>query len=539
MPAVLGTARPAAHLFDKTGVTWIADLVNARNIQWQAELSRPGTASFEVPLVDAGAIGDHSVVKFSYHGAIRFGCVIRSEAVAAAVDGTTWIKYDTQPGLLSLLNEAVVYPENGLSRRSPATRAFGYMSVDGPWRVTSEWVAPQAMVWGIGHHHSKPAEFATLDPTANWIAYTNPNTTVSVNTINYFRASFTLAAAQDLQLMCAGDNFAEVYLDGECIVAADRLNIAGWRTATQVSTRLAAGTHLLAAKVENSPFTSSEFGGANPIGFILSVLPVDTNGDPIPNTPILHTDTTNWLVSDGVPEPGWSRAWVLGKLVAEARTRGVRGPLLLDPDFTDALDSDGVAFTDRGEYAIDVATTGLADVVAQLCEADIDVDVDPATMTLQCFNRKGADRHATVALQLGKDGGYLKAYDTTRSAARFTSVLTQLANGTWLATQDTAGLAATGLVEVGLNIGSTNSVVTAANIARSQLAESAQSLVSFVGEPSTLGGPVAYVDYGLGDSIAVPGHRGVGVIKARVLSITVDASAEPVRAWPEFVQDNS
>ncbi len=537
LPETFGGDFPAVHLYDPTGVSWLADLTHARAITWQHELSKPGTASFEVPLADAGLITDLCIVKFSWHGAIRFGARIRTSEIQLAVDGTRWVKYADQPGLLTLLDDAVVYPEYGLNRASPGVRNFGYMSQDGPWRNHAEWQAPQATTWGDspGPHHNYPLIFGQVDPTVAWIAFNDPSVSAPGSAINYYRGTFHFTLPHDLTLFATGDNFLDLYLDGQQIIAADRLNAAAFMNATQLNIQLGPGNHLFAAKVENSPRVSP---GYNPVALMLTLLQTGDDGNPVPGDAVIRTDTTHWLVNDGDPEPGWPRAWVLQQLITEAQTRGVLGPGLLALDFDHATDSDGEAWTDRGSYAVDVGTITLGDLATQLSEAEIDVDVDADTMTFRCFNRKGADLSATVTLALGDAEGTLTDYGITRTATRFTRVLTQLYDGVWVATSDSAGIAEVGLIETALNLGSTSSAITATGVAQAQLAESASPLVSATGAPTTLAGPLPYVDYGLGDSITVPGYTG-DPVKARILSITVDGSGEIVRAWPEFVQDPS
>lgn len=541
MPPALGTTKPAAHLYDTNGQDFITDLPTARGITWQHELSREGAGSFEIPLAHAAGIVAHSIVKFSWHGAIRFAVRIMSETCALAVDGTLWLKFDNQPGLVSLLADAVVFPESGLIRKSASSRTFGYMSKDGPWRETSEWVVPQSRPFGpSSSHFNLPADIALTDPAAKWIAFSDPADSVPSYTVNYFRAAFYVSDATDALLVVSGDNFLEMYLDGDQLVATDLTQPQAWFNAQQVPLRLAEGWHLFAARVENSVPDGVPTGTNNPIALIATLRRVDGTGTLV-GPPMLHTDTASWIVSGGDPEPGWSRGFVLATLVGEAQDRGVLGPSLLGMDFDVDVDSDGESWTDRGEYTFSVGTTGMSDVAAQLSESILDVDVEPVTMTLQAWNRRGSDLSATVRLKLGNPtgDGSLIEYETTRATSRFTSVLNQVADGSWHVVDDAGGVDTVGRIETGLAFGSTNSAGTAAHMAGSLLAESAQAQVSVTGQPSALIGAVPYVDYSLGDSITVPGHRGVGTMRVRVLSITVDGSAEPVRAWPEFVQDLS
>jgi hypothetical protein len=532
----LGDAKPGVHLYDKRGHTLLANLTNARKVAWQDELSKMGSGSFEVPLADASTalIADRCIVKFSLFGAIRMACRIVTESCVLAVDGITWLRFENQPGLLSLLGDAVVLPEYGLGRRSRSQRNFGFMSADGPWRVTSDWGAPLGNTWATDvPRHGYPPTLRAANPY--WIAASpGPAVAVPAGTVNYFRHIFNTASPTYVNILATADNFLTLYVDGDEIISPNPEHPFGWREAPGVSLVLSAGNHVFAAKVENAVGLGT--GGSSPIGFILAVQTLDTSG--VSTGVVMRTNLTDWIAHDGTPEPGWFRAQVLKTLFDEAVARGVVGPSYLTLGFTATADSASAAWTDRGQFVFSVASQTLAEVATQLAETLLDVHVDPVAIKLNAWNRKGSDKSATVQLKLGADAGTLKAYETTKSVARRTRVVTQLADGSWTTTTDDAGLAAVGLVETGASVGSASSVTTAYTAALAVLKEAAAPLMTASGEPSTLTGAKPYVDYQLGDTITVPGHRG-GTAKARVLAITVDGSSDTVRAWPELAEDRS
>jgi hypothetical protein len=524
-----------AELFNPTGITSLGVLTNARNIKWQHELSKKGSASFEVPLADAGSITDRCIVKFSWRGAVRFGCRIVAEQCTLAVDGKRWIKFDNQPGLLSMLGDAVVYPEYPLTRKSAADRAFGFMSLAGSWRDPADWGAPAGYLMSAETTARVGKPEAILPYNPYWISTAGPATNVSAGAIDWFRYQFTTASDGTLSILTTADNFLTLYIDGEEQLRPDPANTHAWRDAFTVPAFLKAGTHVLAAKAEN--IWGGTIAGVSPIAFVLVALNLDSAG--IPTGVLLKTDLTHWECYTTTGEPGWRRAQVLGKLHAEAVARSVPGPSNLTLGFDDTLDTDGQSWTDVGSYVFPIGSLPLDEVASQLCEASMDVDVDPITMTLNAWKRRGSDLSSTVTLTLGDAGGSLKQYDTTRQAAAHTAILTQLSDGQWVETLDSAGVTASGRLEVGISVGSASTLVSAAASATDLLAVYAQQQVSVTGEPSSLVGAVPYVDYGLGDTITVPGHRASGTLKGRVLSITVDGSQTPVRAWPELVLDRS
>lgn len=529
----------SAELFDPTGLTSLGALTSARNIQWQDILSQKGSATFEVPLDDSltSSITDRCVVKFSLYGSVRFACRITSEVVQLAVDGRRWLRFESQPGLLQLLDDAVVLPELGLTSSSAASRLFGFMSVDGAWRITANWQAPLGSAWSTDIYRPKyPPDMATENP--DWIAFDDPeDPTVPHNTYNYFRYEFTVAGTdyENFQFTFTADNFLTLYMDGEEIISPDPTHPFGWQTSTTVTAQLAPGDHVLAAKVLNGGPGAPVPGPMGLIGFVFNL----DSATGLTTTELVQTDTVNWIVAK-TPMPGWTRAQVLKQLVTEAQTRGSLGPSLLTINFTDTEDTDSVSWADApDQYEFSVTTTGLADVASQLAESAIDVAVDPVTMELNCWVRKGSDLSGSVALTLGDAGGNLKSHETTKTVTRFTDVYTQLADGSWQVTTDSAGVTAVGgHVEVGLSV-STSADDTATNLALVQLAESAQPLIAATSQPSSLIGAQGYIDYDVGDTITVPAHRNAGTMKARVLAVTVDATGDVISVWPQFVLDGS
>lgn len=529
--------RATAELFDPTGVTSLGTLDNAHNIQWQDILSQQGTATAELPLADTvtAAIVDRCIVKFTLYGSVRFGCRLTSEIVQLAVDGRRWLRFESQPGLLQLLGDGVVLPELGLANTSAATRIFGFMSVDGPWRVTGDWQAPQGYPFASETIRvGVPPDLALPNP--DWIGYVDPDTSRPDGTIDYLRREFTLVSVETLEFVFTADNFLDLYLDGEPLVAADLTNPLGFLNTTSVKAKLQPGDHVLAAKVTNAPNN----GAGNPMGLIGVVYPLDSLGNR--SGVYIQTDTTTWTcTSSTVAIPGWTRAQVLKKLVEEAQTAGAFGPSALTVGFTDTDDSDSNPWADApDEYQLPIGTVNLADVATQLAESGIDVEVDAATMTLNAWARKGSDLSGSIALTLGPDGGNLKSYETTKTVARFTDVIAQLADGSWQETTDSGAVTAVGgHVFVALSLGSTSETDTATNIALAQLAQSAQPMISATAQPSCLDGDQVYIDYDMGDTITVPAHRNDGTMKARVLGITVDSSVDVLDVWPQLVLDGS
>jgi outer membrane protein OmpA-like peptidoglycan-associated protein len=662
------SAAVTVTLWDATGRTLLAVLDHARAVAWQEELSKPGTATFEVPLDDpkTALIDDRCIVKFALGGEIRFGCVISTETCTLNSDGgRAWIRYDSQSGVGSILGRAVVFPERGLTRKSSDDRLFGFMSnvrpdYDTTWYVPADWLGPAAVSWNDNSFHAGyPPVFKTIDPYANWLSlYPSPGTVRRVGTVTYFRDTFTVRSEIPVVIYASADAYFTLYLDDEVVIEPDYTTTQQWAEARTFKTTLAAGSHVLAARVENSATQrgpvaflctvaylsdtgqpgeamdtetitgdvnfafdsydltaagraavddmctrmtgdapkvkcvgntdsvgSSDYNYAlglnraqavrdrilsNKPGAVVSVSsngetdpvasndtaagrarnrrvdvtythatdPVTTPGDTQTITVVRRSDS-RWLVHAVKPTPGWFRASVLRRLFLEARDRGVAGFDGVDIDFDDLTDSSGRAWETRAEYSFPIATLSVLEIAQQLAEAQMDWALDANSMTLRAWVRRGEDRSVGDGAVMLWLGGSITNYETTREAARITDVIAHLSDGSWSETIDAQGTAVVGRVEVGVSLGSALSPVTAAQVSRTLLEDSASPAITVTGQTTALSGPQPYADYGVGDTISVPGHRGIGRMRARVISISVDASGDVLSAYPELVIDRS
>lgn len=539
-PALASGAWPKAHLFDSMGDVFIQDLPTARKIQWHHVSSQAGAGSFEIPVEDAGALLPGMIVKFSQYGKIRFGVRLVNESWQMA-DGRRWLVFDGQPGIFgAFLGQATVFPEYGLTRSSGSTRRCGFMSKYGPWKVDEDWGAPVVVPFSESVHHArKPLDLAGSNPA--WIAAPpGPEEIVPGFTTHYARREFyTVDSFQFLILITADDEFS-FYFDGEELASErDPTQRFGWRNVMQIQTGVVLpGQHVLAAL-----FADDAPGSL--VGLIMTIYKVDPSTGARIGV-FLKTDGS-WLVTDGTDNPpGWHRAQVLLQFIREASERGIPEMQAMQLGFDDHYDSDGEPWEDRGEYTFDIAKVTLAEVATQLAEAQMDLDIDYSTSppTLMAWKRRGSDLSATVALTLG-DGptdANAKDYKTSKATSRRTAAIIQMSNGRWLEITD-PDIGTLGRSEVGLELGSVSNASTAAAVGRGRLSELADPPVIVDGETAAgrpgFDGAVPYLDYDMGDTIGAPGHRGVGVIKARVVEITVDATGDQVRAFPGLVEDRS
>jgi hypothetical protein len=530
-----------AELFDTDGVTSLGALETARNIHWTDPQNGRGAGGLSVLMADAltASIGENSIIKCSIFGETPFGIVVKSDE--RAVDGNEWLTLDNQPGLLSLLDEGYILPEYGITttglRTGDQIRNIGWMSTDFGWLVSGDWSTPGAVSYATDTARPLPAPpsiFASNNP--DWIAVA-PDTSVAAGTVQYLRADLAIASGGATPTgIFTADNFLDLYVAGKNEITSEQSKANSWTQAYTAPLTLDAGTYVVAAQIENAWHAS----GANPMALMGLVADVDHNGQPT-GTPYLKTNAADWLVYTGSSFPGPRRAAILKQLFDESVAATHRGPSLLTLGFDATNDSNGDPWDDVPKpFAFQVGQS-LGEVALALCESVMDLWVDPVTMTLHAYKRRSTDESATKKLKLGKDGGGLKSWRTSRAYATRTVLMGQLSTGRLIQVEDSAGIAASGRICAFVNLGDVSDVGTATEIMQAILASSVNPPVTITGaDASILVGVVPYKDAPVGATLEGPGHRGSSPLKFRAMEATVDGSVEPPRVfWSSLVEDRS
>lgn len=538
MQVVITGGRPTLALYDETGLTKIRNLPTAVGIQWDDIVSARGSLTFTIPVPDAGDLHEDRIVKAFWRGQVPVGAPLHKWSTEWCVEGITYRTFSTIPGLLSMWDGAQVFPEYPLSKRTTGTqRNFGPMSAyisptSSPWFIPADWNNGVGARWASAPDtkHRQPPGLA--GPNPYWIAATSPFTNAPTDETDWLIREFTTYKDFPYTIYTTGDDYLTLYLDGEEIVTPDQQNAQSMFILVAVSGLLQKGRHKIAAKVSNASYNN----GHNPVGFILALIQNDAKGNPVKGPPVLISDP-HWLATK--TNPGWNRALVPLRLHAEAVARGIRGCQRLGVSWTGKADSAGHPWTDKGTYTFPIGQARLSDVAIQQAEAEFDLRARPSTMKVDAYKRLGADRSATVHLQLGKNGGSMLSYVETQNTTRFTRGLLRLNDGTWVVREDAAGISEVGPFEIGVSLGSTPDDDTAAEVFAAAFADNADPRQAFTIEISTLKGPQLYKDMFPGDSISIPNMHEGGWLKVRILGGTVDASAETARTFIQVVTDNT
>lgn len=539
---------PELRAYDRTGATLQAVLVNATAVQWRHPLagdgSAAGTLTFSLLAADSAAqyVVRDRIVKVSWHGAERVG--FRIAGIKHALTDSGWRLDVTGVQIRCLLGDAVALPEYGLRVGVGETRRFGFMSVAGAWYVSSEWVTPTGTLLTSNPRWSQGIPSGYPDGNSYWLAaVTQP----PLGGKTWYRGTFTTTATYPaVRLFVAVDDAADVYLDGELVLqipGAANLQL----TTETADVHLPVGDHVLAVEMRDEFQPSTEALRGELVCCLASIdqASADT-GDAVTAIIFRSTPTSAWKVrSDNTSEPGWRRAQIVKTLFTEAGTRGVRGVTALTLGFTDTADSASVAWTDRGDYEVQTFSDPVDRIAEALFDPDIDWDVDAATMTVKAWNRRGTNRTGSTSTPAGSDPPValrtaVDVTDLTISQAFdvVTSLYGRTAEGLVVhQTDSTAQTEAGGVVEGGMSLGSVATETTANGVMSAHLASLAypSQEVTVSLDPS---GPVAYVDYELGDTVLCPNGSG-GWLAVRVLAITVDASGDVAVAIPEVAVDRT
>jgi len=515
-----------ASVYEPDAATLIAHLPRRFNPQFQEELNGDGNGQLELALDDTllaahpTLLDGGNVVKMRVTNAPAMdpvGWIIEDKAATRTDTGGRNARRLTAQGAgmrARPLRGGVVYPEYGLRDVSGDTRAFDFSSADGPWRVSADWVAPHAVRWDLDTTHRADNPDGWPDTNAYWLWSTDPLLTSAAGR-NWFRSGFTLASAATVGIWASGDNYFSVKLDGEEILASDYTDPYGWKKLLLWTGVLSAGPHTLAASCDNTAAV-----GLNPAGFICVATTLDADG--IPVTLLTRTDTTDWTVHGyAPPTPGWHAAQILKTLVTESVARSEMGGVGVTLGFTDTLDTDGVAWTDRQEMTLNVGTS-LLDVLPQLTDAGMDVAM-AHDYTLNAWVRRGQDLSDTLALLPGRD--VVQNAPTVRDGTVYNSGLMRHGTG-WLLVEDAPSIAAHGRRATGISTGGTDSKTQAQQTADQFFSEQATPQITL---PFTITsaspGPKPYLDFGLGDVLRVPDLTGT-LIKGRCMSISVSEPQE-------------
>lgn len=394
-------------------------------------------------------------------------------------------------GALMLTAEWLVLHHGGVvKRRGGRDMYYGWMS---PEFDSSAWETPEvATRAGLAADAPKKGEpRGWVDTAADWIYL--PGSTL----ILFVAPVFTVATARLYRIAASADEEFKVYLNGELIMEESQQE-TGYTQMRVWNEVLAPGDYQLAVEMT----TVNTEGGDGFDGLSLSVTTVDAKNRP--NLPAVMNSGADWLVHGQLitaERPGLTVGQLLGILRAENIAWGVASASLLVPTFTDALDSDGVAWPDLKERSWPIGTT-VAQVLSDLLPAaDFDVSVD---FDWHAYVEMGADLSATVQLRKGStdqadDENVIEyRYQSTPITATRAVVLTEHGYAEVIDTGDEATIPARAVY-----LESSQSVGIGAGRRLAQDVIDEQSVIhrTFTAQVRAVTGCVPHVDFSIADTI--------------------------------------
>lgn len=516
------------RVYDRDGSTLRDTVSVVAGTQFTDPLGDIGSAQMAAPLVQAVLVSNpdllqNAIVKVATN---LTGTSTMTEVFGFLAEGGEWDLITAQEdagkqralqcrGLLALMGDWVVYPETGIHAHSADNRAFGWMSAESShWFDSSQWSGTihATEYKDVGVHadrYHKPKGWP--DKKAAWVGTNN-------KAKQYFRTKVTVDTDTPVRVYASADENIRVFLDSELIIS-NNSHETGYTELNVWRGTLTAGTHTFGIKYLKNFTTPGEWGlrwdfsDSDKMIFTCCSIGADGSIDTVLRR---SSDSSRWLavgLDNGTRPPTWSAAGIVGKLVAEARARGVDSATRITLGFTDTADSSSSDWSDLHERSWPVGTSG-SQVLSDLAELDIDWDMLP-DLTLNGYESQGSDKSADVAITQGVNILTYKAGVTPLLA---TSLLVRSHNG-WLQVTDTDAEDVSDRREAFLQTGSSLSHAQAKHAGNRALESMSSDQISYTAEIIAVDGCVPYHDFGKGDTIMAY-DRTMTATPMRVVSIS-------------------
>lgn len=388
-----GTLTVSIHTVDDLG-TPVATPLKTFDRAIHPVLNNAGAGSFAILLDDpdiaAVQFGRVAMVTDTVSGR-RIGFVIESQrrSVLKVEGASAQVNVVSGRLLPALLERAVVYPEGGANAgQTQEMRVFNWAN---PAYDATSWSTPSNFITqgtnpNASSQYSPPYQPELLprnweDGTAQWVLSNTYSD--APDGVWLYRDTFSVSSAGTYRLDFSVDNDAKVLLDGVVIFSDG----ASYGETYSVDVQLAAGSHVLAARIYNGPKV-----GNNPSAFISSLWTIDdgergsvvyrtTSGSSIKiliSPTVAGTHGTRYKI----PAVGMTVGQALDILLDEAQERGALSGWTWTFDGTN--DSSGVAWGEFVEVSVRAGDDYLT-VLRQLAQTYIDFRVDYDALILHVY----------------------------------------------------------------------------------------------------------------------------------------------------------
>lgn len=397
---------------------YLDTIQEAQNKQYLEGLGEVGSGSFQVAIdepktndSDSGLLNYRNVCKYSIDGKIVGAFLLEKNKKILVSEGerNEQRREITGNGLLTWLSETMVGPMMKQTRYGADKRYFNFATKRGAWYKPADWNdSPPIMgKWGDAPWFKRPTNWPK-DHKAKWI---KASTNQWNNVQSLFRLEFTTGDDGGRWIIwAAGDDYLEMWLDGEKIANTD-FQKDSFTQATKIELDdLPAGDHVLAARVTNKDKKSAFMAAVYHPG----VESQDNNpktlrlytGQPASEDP--HIWRSMFLGADNVPMPVWTPGQIILQLMGESANRGNKAMNWLTPTFTGTKDSNGVDWlTTEDDWEFAVGQDSLYTVMQKISEKlGYYFWIDPDTLNLNMAQYRGTDRSVdpnAIVFELGKN----------------------------------------------------------------------------------------------------------------------------------------
>lgn len=389
-------ARLVVRAYDRTGALLVEfDEDMARS--WQDSLNEPGTGRTALANddPDLALVPMRSIMRFfltdfgSPISRARFAAVVQNRnSETITNDQAQEVTVLSGPGALSVLGDAVIYPEGGVDQ-SPYSdqRRFDFTNPD---LDDSAWdLAGPVKRQDFDSPPYQTAPEGWPDGEAYWIwgvPYESPQPVG----ISYFRKTFTMDDEATVRIFGTADDGFEVFIDGVLIFSETRAYL--WGEVKKADVFLSAGDHTIAIKGTNIPRPANP--ASNIAAVLLTVITLADGGRQLGEV-LVHTDLSWRVLGYPAAPPGFTPGHVLRLLLEEAQARGTLTYLAWD--FTDLADSLGNAWPVTPDLVFPVGLDYLS-VINQLCESYMDVAMAPGALMLHAYAERGEGKPAALTV---------------------------------------------------------------------------------------------------------------------------------------------
>lgn len=528
------TRRITIDVYEKNNTTLVGTLASDKGREWLDDLEDAGSGTITSRLdhADRAMLTHGRILRFKIDGRVTWaGCEFELNPVLADPSGRASGRVVGLQckGLLSLFDYAIVLPELGFGRISPANRYFGWMSryYDHSW-----WDNAVELKQYDDPDPTKPwfgAPRGFPDKNAKWIGPTDGDTPPVDPGEIYFWGTYEIPEGEggDYRASQSADDGFKFFRDGDLEAAEAR--VALWGVTRPVDFQADEGDHFFGVQLTNFDRPNP---ATNVTGYICSLAPILGGGVAV-GDPVSGTSSGTKMLAFPATEPGMTVGHIMRVLIEENQDLDWCPTLTLS--FTDTEDSDGNPWPKEYNVAFPV-TSSLSDVMRYFRDRHAaDFAMNPTGLTLHAYVSKGTDRTGAGA-EDAVDVEYavnVRRLGMKQIGPGANSPVSRTAEGRWVLTEDTAAVTAWGRRFIGLSSGAAPSDASATDEATAYLEDHANPIDAItdleVIDDRFLDGTVE-----TGDLVNGPTPDGTAVYRVHGLRYS-DAVGRPV-CTPELVK---